>query len=89
MNVYDIIKFAQKQADYDMSVVSILETGLRDTCKSVYDLDETEQLCSKTISDLLRVYLKKYGTPCEIAITIVAYEIQIKNAQDRMNKNNN
>lgn len=90
MNAEELIKAARKTADYQNATVKILQGGLADTWdNAARDLDAVNHGKMTHVVESLRAMIAAHGNAVRMAVTIVGFEIQIENAQDRQIERNN
>lgn len=90
MTAGELIKQARERADYDGSIITALQQGLSDTWDNVRrDLDDWDQDMVDQLTVVLRNIIEKRGSAARMAITIIAFEIQIENAQQRQSERSN
>jgi hypothetical protein len=89
MNAEELMKAARKRADYDGSVVSILKQGLDDQKKIVMELEGEEREQAADVLKILYEAIEDFPRASRIVIALVAFEIQIENAQQRQSDRNN
>jgi len=90
MNTIQLMKAAQKMADYENASVKILRDGLHDTWDNANrDLDADEHERMIELIHTLKSKIDEHGNAIRMAVTIVAFEIQIENAQERQIERNN
>jgi hypothetical protein len=90
MNAEELIKAARRTANYQNATVKILQGGLADTWDNAWkDLDREDQDKMTNVVESLRAMIAAHGNAIRMAVTIVAFEIQIENAQERQSERNN
>jgi len=89
MNAEELMKAARKRADYDGSVVAILKKGLEDQKKIVMGLEGDEREQADDILKILYEAIEDFPRASRIVIALVAFEIQIENAEMKQSEMNN
>ena len=90
MNAEELIRMARKQAEYDGSLIPVLKSGIDKTWENaLQDLDGDEQDVMFTAIETLNSMIEEHGQPMRMAITIIAFEIQIENAKMKQSERNN
>lgn len=90
MNAEELIMMARKQADYEGGLVKVLEENRDRTIESARrDLDGKDLSKFLTVMSALNLMIEQRGQPVIMAITVVAFEIQIENAKMKQSKMNN
>ncbi len=89
MNAEELIEAARKTADFQNATVAILEKGLNATWKNTLDLENLDQCMLNAVVKALREMILNHGDSVRLAVTIVAFEVQIENAKGRQAERNN
>lgn len=90
MNAEELLRAAKRTADYQNATVKILQDGLTETWHNAWsNLDQNDQGKMTHVVESLRKMIAAHGDAVRMAVTIVGFEIQIENAQERQSERNN
>ncbi len=90
MNAEELIRMARKQADYNGWLVKVLEENRDITVEGARrDLDEKDLSKFLTVMSAINLMIEQHGQPVILAITVIAFEIQIENAKMKQSERNN